>query len=294
MNQKSWQTVIAHTCLLGEGPVWDASRKTILWVDILQAEIHQFSPEKKEHKVFKTNAMVGAIALRESGGLVAALKNGFAFIDPEKGVTEPVADPEKNLPNNRFNDGKCDAAGRFWAGTMSIAGTPDEGNLYTLEPDLSVSVKLQHVACSNGLAWGQDGNILYYIDTPTRQVVAFDYDLADGNISNKRVVITIPAEEGFPDGMTIDTEGMLWIAMWDGWQVCRYNPVNGRLLDSISLPVSRVTSCTFGGDNLQDLYITSAKTGLSEIELRDQPHAGCLFVIKNLGFTGIVTSEFKG
>jgi sugar lactone lactonase YvrE len=294
MCEKALEVVTDHSSLLGEGPVWDAANKQILWIDILKGEIHQYVPEKKMHKTFKVNQMIGAIALRSSGGIVAALQHGFALIDLEKETVKPIADPEAHLAENRFNDGKCDAAGRFWAGTMSVLDTPEAGSLYVLDSDLSVSVKIQGVGCSNGIAWSPDGSILYYIDTLTRQVAAFDYDVIHGNISNKRTVINIPEAEGYPDGMTIDTEGMLWIAMWDGWKVARYNPGTGKLIQNILLPVSKVTSCTFGGEKLQDLYITSAKTGLTKSDLSEQPLAGCLFVIKNCGFTGMEASRFQG
>lgn len=294
MVHENWQLVTNHSCLLGEGPVWDAAHHRILWLDIVQGEIHQFYPESRTHKVFKTGALIGAVVLREQGGLIAALQNGLARIDMEKGTTELIAEPEKHLPDNRFNDGKCDPAGRFWAGTMSVSGVPGAGSLYVLETDHSVSLKLQNIGCSNGLAWSPDAQTLYYIDTPTRKIAAFDFDVTNGAISNKRIVITIPESDGYPDGMTIDSEGMLWIAMWDGWKVCRYNPHTAEHLENILLPVSRITSCTFGGDKLQDLYITSARTGLSESDLFKQPLAGNLFVIKNSGFTGIKASEFTG
>jgi sugar lactone lactonase YvrE len=144
------------------------------------------------------------------------------------------------------------------------------------------------------MAWSSDYKTFYYIDTPTCEVVAYDFDLLTGNIGNKRVVIRIPPQEGFPDGMTIDNEGMLWIAHWDGWQVSRWNPNKGKKLLSIPLPVAQITSCTFGGDNLQDLYITSARVNLTEEQLKQQPLAGSLFVLRNSGFHGTPSFEFKG
>jgi sugar lactone lactonase YvrE len=292
--QQKWEVVLEHECELGEGPVWDAATKSILWVDILQCELHRFFSEEKEHKIFHTGSMISAIALREKGGIIAALQNGFAEIDFEKGTIRSIADTESSIKTNRFNDGKCDPAGRFWAGTMSVKDEPYAGNLYTLEHDLSVSLKIKGVSCSNGMAWSPDHKTFYYIDTPTQQVVAYDYNITDGSILNKKMVITIPQKEGYPDGMTIDSEGMLWVACWDGWQITRWDPYTGKLLQRISLPVSKVTSCTFGGNNLEDLYITSAKVGLNDPELKEQPLAGSLFVIKNTGFTGLADFPFKG
>jgi sugar lactone lactonase YvrE len=293
-SRQAWEVVLEHRCSLGEGPLWDAVKKRILWVDILEGEIHQFYPDRNEYKSFMLGSMVGSMALRSSEEIIAALKTGFTIINLETGTLRFIAHPETHLPENRFNDGKCDPAGRFWAGTMSMLNTPGAGSLYTLEADHSVVCKIKAVTCSNGLAWSNDCQTLYYIDTPTCEVVAYDYDCLTGNIDNKRSVIQIPRGEGYPDGMTIDTEGMLWVAMWDGWQVTRWNPRTGQLLKRIRLPVSNITSCTFGGDNLQDLYITSAKNGLHQDELKTQPFAGCLFVIKNSGYQGMPAFKFAG
>jgi sugar lactone lactonase YvrE len=292
--QQKWEVVVEYVCELGEGPVWDAATQSILWVDILQCGLHRFFPEQKEHKVFHTGSMIGAIALRESGGIIAALQNGFAEIDLEKGTLQSITNTEAFIETNRFNDGKADPAGRFWAGTMSVKGDVGAGCLYALERDLSVSLKIKGVSCSNGMAWSPDHKTFYYIDTPTQQIVSYDYNITDGSISGKKIVITIPREAGCPDGMTIDSEGMLWIACWDGWSVMRWNPHTGELLQCIALPVSKVTSCTFGGNNLEDLYITTARVGLTGPELKEQPLSGSLFVIKNTGFTGLADFPFKG
>lgn len=295
MIQKNWDLVMDHFCLLGEGPIWDPSHKRILWVDILQGEIHQFSVINNDHQVMQVGQSVGAIALNTKGGLIAALQHGFAAIDLDGKTIRMITNPESHLPNNRFNDGKCDPAGRFWAGTMDdVAGKEGAGNLYVLHQDLSVSVKLENVTCSNGLAWSPDRSTFYYIDTPTRQVVSYGYNWQNGDIYNKNAIITIPAAEGYPDGMTIDAEGMLWIAHWDGWKVSRWDPSKGELLETILLPVSRITSCTFGGEQLEDLYITSASVGLSESQLKEQPLAGALFVIKNVGVKGSPAAYFPG
>jgi sugar lactone lactonase YvrE len=286
------EVVINHLCLLGEGPVWDASCKTICWVDILRGEIHEYSPVTLLHHTLRVKQMIGAIAVCENGHFIAALKNGFGFVDRKSGTVKMIANPEPHLPGNRFNDGKCDPGGRFWAGTMSHTDEPEKGSLYLLGKDLSVTKKLEKISISNGMAWSLDHRTFYYIDTPTLAVAAFDFDKASGDISNKRMMIQMTHHEGSPDGMTIDNQGMLWIAHWDGWQITRWNPDTGKKIQTVHLPVARVTSCTFGGDGLQDLYITSARTGLSEDQLEQQPLAGSLFVIKNIGFTGLPAAEF--
>ncbi|GAB2549739.1 SMP-30/gluconolactonase/LRE family protein [Rufibacter soli] len=294
MESNKWEVVGNHECLLGEGPVWDAARHRILWVDIQPGILHYFYPATQEHKVFEIGQKVGAIAVRENGGVVAALQNGFAFLDLENKTLQWVAQVETELPENRMNDGKCDPAGRFWAGTMSLVNKQGMGNLYMLAPDGTVSLKLPGVSVSNGLAWSPDQSTFYFIDTPTRQVVAYDYEPSKGFLFNKRPVVAIPDALGKPDGMTIDAEGMLWVALWEGWGVGRFDPKTGQLLDHLKLPVARVTSCTFGGPALSDLYITSASIGLSAQQTKEQPLAGSLFVVKNCGFSGLPTPAFKG
>ena len=286
------EVVLPHRCLLGEGPVWDAKRKVICWVDILNGEIHEYSAQSKNHKTIAVNQMVGAAVICSDGNFLTALKNGFAFVNWETGEVNIITDPESDIPGNRFNDGKVGPDGRFWAGTMSQTDEPAKGGFYVFDKDYSVTKKISNVSISNGMAWGADGKTFYYIDTPTYNVVAYDFDKDGGEISRKRVVITVPQEDGSPDGMTIDSEGMLWIAHWDGWQITRHNPNTGEKLLSIPFPAARITSCAFGGDNFEDLFVTSARVGLTDGQLAGQPLAGSLFVIKNIGYKGLPTFEF--
>jgi sugar lactone lactonase YvrE len=285
--------VMDHRCLLGEGPVWDAKRKVICWIDILNGIIHEYSPAQQTHQTIPVHQMIGSLAVCSNGNFIAALQNGFAFVDRKTGEIKMIANPEEQLPNNRFNEGKCDPAGRFWAGTMSLDEEAGAGNVYVIHHDLAPEKKIGTVTISNGMAWSLDQKTFYYIDTPTCKIVAYDYDKNTGHINNKRVIIKNDEKDGYPDGMTIDDEGMLWIAHWDGWQVTRWNPGTGEKLHSIKLPVAKVTSCSFGGDNLEDLYITSAKVGLTEGQLEKQPYAGALFVIQNCGFRGTPAFEFQ-
>nr|WP_295923100.1 SMP-30/gluconolactonase/LRE family protein [uncultured Dyadobacter sp.] len=281
------ETVLSHRCELGEGPVWDMALGVIWWVDILKGEIHRYDPKTGSHERHATGQMVGSVALRSQGGLIAAMEHGFYLVDFENRSAAPVADPEPHLPGNRFNDGKCDPAGRFWAGTMSMRDENGAGALYRLDKDRSVTTELSGVGCSNGLAWSADCGTFYYIDSLAHDVKAFDYNIVSGQICNSRTIVQFSPAMGYPDGMTVDHEGMLWVALWDGWKVIRCDPRNGRLLDEIVLPVSRVTSCTFGGAELSDLYITTARAGLRDDELANQPLAGCLFVVKNSGYRGV-------
>jgi sugar lactone lactonase YvrE len=289
----TWQVLTNHFCVLGECPVWDVARERLLWVDILLGEIHSYYIHTSEHRVFKAGQTVGSFALCASGGLVASFQNGFALVDLETESIQWLTDPEADKSGNRFNDGKCDPAGRFWSGTMSVSGKKSAGSLYALEAGGEAVLKIPGVSVSNGLAWSPDHTKFYFIDSPTSQLAAYDYDIETGNLSNKKVIVEIPLEMGKPDGMTIDTEGMLWVALWNGWSVTRWNPYTGELLEQINLPVAQVTSCTFGGKELRDLYITTAKVGLSEEELEKQPQAGSVFVIKNIGVKGLPAVLFK-
>jgi sugar lactone lactonase YvrE len=289
----TWQVLTNYLCVLGECPVWDAAKERVLWVDVALGEIHQYFPATRQHRVFKAGQVIGSFALCTSGRLIASFQNGFAFVDLETEVIQWLTDPEANEPDNRFNDGKCDPRGRFWAGTMSLTGKKSAGSLYALEAGGGAVLKIPGVSVSNGLAWSPDHTKFYFIDSPTNQITAYDYDIETGNLSNKTTAVTIPPEMGKPDGMTIDTEGMLWVALWNGWSVTQWNPHSGELMEQIKLPVAQVTSCTFGGKELGDLYITTAKLGLSDEELDKQPLAGSVFVIKIIGVKGLPAVSFK-
>jgi sugar lactone lactonase YvrE len=220
---------------------------------------------------------VGTVTVTRNGKLLLAVRSGFACLDPETGQLSPIADPEADLPGNRFNDGKCDPQGRFWAGTMVEHGPWGGAALYCLDTDLSVSKKLDGVTISNGLVWSRDSRRFYYIDTPTHQVFGFDFDPAGGELTNRRVVAEIPRELGAPDGMTIDEHDHLWIALWGGNSVVRVNPNGGKTDFRVTLPAENVTSCAFGGPDLDELYITTARVGLDAERRKAQPLAGCLF-----------------
>lgn len=289
------QPILEHRATLGEGPCWDAKQQLLYWVDIMENKVHLFDPLTGKDRSIDVGQMVGTVVPCDSGQLLICAKHGFYFLNPETEELTAIVDPESDLHENRFNDGKCDVKGRFWAGSMSTSTEDsfEKGSLYRLQPDLSIQAMVPNVTCSNGIAWSLDHTTMYFIDSPTKQVVAFDYEVESGDISNRRVVIQFPEGEGIPDGMTIDSEGMLWIAHWGGYQVSRWNPVSGVKIDAIKLPVAEVTSCTFGGPDLNELYITTAKVGLDEFEQFQQPFAGGLFRVK-LEVKGTPTNFFKG
>ncbi|MCX6044673.1 MAG: SMP-30/gluconolactonase/LRE family protein [Chloroflexi bacterium] len=279
--------------LVGEGALWDETQGVLYWVDILSNKLYIYDPASGENRTFDVGQHVGTVVLRASGGVMLAVYDGFAAYDLDKQTLTLIHDPEADLPNNRFNDGKCDPAGRFWAGTMAYSNQTTQGSLYRLDADLSVHKMLGNIGISNGIVWSLDAKTMYYIDSMAYTVRAFDYDNATGAISNERVVITVPRELSLPDGMAIDAEGMLWVAHFGGSAVRRWDPNTGQVLATIDLPAKQITSCAFGGPNLDTLYITSGANGLDEAALAKQPHAGALFSVKP-GVRGVTTFKFAG
>lgn len=285
--------VLDAKAVLGEGPSWDERSGLLLWVDIEGMKLHTYNPETAETTTASFDKRIGAAVPMRSGGVLMAMEDGFYTYDPTSGKLRFRCNPEGRKPNTRFNDGKCDAAGRFWAGTMSLRDVPEQGALYCLEPDFTIRTVIENVTCSNGIAWSPDNRSMYYIDSPTRRVMAYDYDLATGAIANPRVAIEINEGAAVPDGMTCDAEGMIWVALWDGYGIRRWNPHTGELLEKIDVPAAQSSSCVFGGNGLNDLYITSARTGISEADLARQPLAGGLFVHRTQ-VKGLPTYAFGG
>ncbi len=289
------EQVLSSQATLGEGPIWDPRYSAYWWVDIVEKKLFQFDPASQRNLSWQLDQMPGAVVARKSGGLMLALQHGFAGFDPESGQIEMFGDPESDQPDNRFNDGKCDPAGRFWAGTMRI----DEhmkiftGSLYSLESDRRVIKRLGgDIGVSNGIAWSKDATRMYFVDSPRRVIYQFDYDQTSGEIGNRTVVFTVPDEMGFPDGMTIDTNDKLWVAFWDGWCVAQICPTSSAVLAKVSLPVAAPTSCAFGGRDYRQLLITTASLGLSQDERLRQPLAGDLFVAE-VHATGSQLPEFE-
>ena len=277
---------------LGEGPVWDEEQQRLLWVDILPGLVHRFDPATGSDDTFGVGKPVGSASLRRDGGLVLAVEDGFALLDPAWQRLDQVAVIEHPGPPARFNEGKCDPAGRFLAGTMAYDETAGAGSLYRLDPDLAVTKLLDGVTISNGLAWSADGTTMYYIDSPTQGVDAFDYDIESGRLANRRRVVDIPAAAGLPDGMTIDADGCLWMALYGGSAVHRYAP-DGHLDTTVSFPATNITCPVFGGREFDQLYVTSARDGLDERQLAAQPHAGAVFAVA-VGARGLPGLRFAG
>ncbi|WP_078553538.1 SMP-30/gluconolactonase/LRE family protein [Bacillus alkalicellulosilyticus] len=287
------ELIIDAKAQLGEGPSWDEKNSVLYWVDIISKKVNVYEPVSKTNKEVQLDEQVGAIVPREVGGAVVALETGFYTLDLKTGKSELIGDPEQSLLNNRFNDGKCDPVGRFWAGTMDQNARTGKGAFYCLDNDHRITKKLENVTISNGLAWSLDHAHLYYIDTPTKKIVRFEFNKDTAEIQNPIDIIHFSGDEGMPDGMTIDAEGMLWIAHWGGAKISRWNPNTGEQLNSISIPALNVTSCVFAGPDLMDLYVTTARVGMTESELEKFPNSGGVFKV-NPGVKGTPTYSFKG
>lgn len=268
------QLVLPARAALGEGALWDGRTQDLLWVDITGFAAHRFNPAQRTDRAYPVGTHVGTIVPDRAHSAVVALGRGLARLDLDTGAVASLGEPFE-AENHRLNDGKCDPQGRLWVGGISLRSMTPTSSLWCVGPDLRAHVRLTGISCSNGLAWSHDGGTFHYIDTPTRCLDAFDFDGADGSIRHRRTVHRFT--DGFPDGMTIDAEGGLWVALWDGWKVVRIDPASGRVTDEVRVPAQRVTSCAFGGPGLRTLYITTARIGLDAAGLESQPEAGGVF-----------------
>lgn len=290
-NTMEAKLVLNTNALLGEGPIWNHKTQQLYWVDIEKRQLHLYTPETNESTFFDAGERIGTVVPIDNGGALVALQNGIHSMDLVDGSLTLIHNPlEEGI---RFNDGKCDPVGRFWVGSMHMESEKNAASLYMMDNDQRVVEKLDGVTVSNGIIWSLDNETMYYIDTPTRQVQAFDYDVSTGEISSPRVVITVPKENGSPDGMTIDEEGMLWIGHWGGSMVGRYDPESGEMIQKVDVPALNVTACAFGGENLDQLYITTASIGMNEDQLKQFPQAGGLFVVEP-GVRGVQAAFYRG
>ncbi|MFF4094883.1 SMP-30/gluconolactonase/LRE family protein [Streptomyces sp. NPDC001834] len=283
MSSARLDVAVSENAELGEGPTWDPVAGRLIWVDILAARVHTFDPVTGRRTVRDTDQHVGAAKPRVGGGLVVNLRDGIGLYDPDGAFRWLVHDPE---PGRRGNDAAVAPDGALWAGTMRYDESEIGGSLARVSPDGAVTPVLPVVACSNGIGWSPDERLMYYVDTPTRRVDVFDFD--GENAVNRRPFATIEEGAGFPDGLTVDADGAVWVALWDGAAVRRYTP-DGSLDRIVELPVRRPTACAFGGTELRDLYISTARVGL------DAPHplSGSLLVLPGAGH-GMPGTPFAG
>lgn len=264
---------------LGESPLWDKRTQTLYWVDILGPKIHAFTPRTQHYRNWPMPTLVGCIALRKLGGLVVGLRDHLAFFDPQTEIVTPWVPIVEHDPRVRLNDGKCGPKGDLWVGTMDLEEAAPIADLYRVDQDGNVTSLIDRVTISNGLGWSPDRTIFYYTDSEIRTIYKFHYDKETQALSDRQIFAKIPEDAGFPDGLTVDSEGFVWGAHWGGWRITRYAP-SGEIVDVIKLPVRRPTSCCFGGENHNILYITSARKGFTALELAENPLAGSVFAIE--------------
>jgi sugar lactone lactonase YvrE len=286
---------------LGESPCWHPGEQALYWTDVPSKVIKRWNPKTGERSSWRMPEMVTAIAVRRSHGLIIASRASIDFFDPRSGRATPFVAPEQDRPENRSNDGKCDREGRFWYGTMmnnfaedmsELPITANTGGLYRIDPDGSVHVFEGSLGIANTFAWSPDERTMYFADT-LDGIYAYDFDAGSGSVSNRRTFARAdPKQYGHPDGSTIDTEGCLWNARWDGGSLIRWAP-DGTIDQVVKMPCRRVTSCIFGGPDLDILYVTTVRYGLSDAELAEQPLAGGIFMV-DADVKGLPDGQFAG
>lgn len=287
-------TEIADSTLnsLGEGAFWDAKTNRLFYIDINGKKLFVLEPDSGNKETHELPSMPGTVVVSGDDEVLLALEDGiYRYSLSDRKLTFLVCPPQ-NDSTQRFNDGKCDPAGRFWVGTMSLQGDKESSHLFCMENDTSIAVKLDGVTISNGIVWSSEGNHMYYIDTPTRKVMEFKYEQATGKISKPRVAVSVHDSLGAPDGMAIDANDNLWICMWGGSAVCCFDPETGMLIERVMVPAKNVTSCTFAGPDLKELYITTARAGTPDETLKQFPNAGSLFKVA-LKYVGIAPNRYS-
>ena len=278
---------------LGEGAIWNYKTSELYWVDIEGEKLHVFDTETKMNKTLEMPCKIGTVVpCIEESKAVVALEDGIYIVNLKTNELKLLSDIESDMLENRFNDGKCDPNGNLWVGSIYMPQSKPEASLYKVQTDGKVEKMLGNITISNGIVWTKDGKTMYYIDTPTQKIKAYDFDLEKSTISNERVVVEVAKKDGFPDGMAIDENDMLWVGMWNGNAVAQFNPKTGKLIQKIQVPAHNVTSCAFGGENLDELYITTASVDMTEDEKREYPFAGSLFRIK-LDVKGVKSTFFN-
>lgn len=287
------ELVYEISSILGEGPLWHPGRQSLFWVDIEKKLLHEHDAGSNKNRVWLLDRRVSTVVQDLHQGLVLGMQGGIAAFDPDSGKLDWLKSLEEDQPGHRSNDGKCDNRGRFWIGTMGLEAETGVGALYCIDTDLSVSQKDNALSIPNGMAWSRDNKRFYHIDSPRNIVRSFFYDEETGVIRFEKNAIEIPFSLGSPDGMAMDEEGMLWIAVWGGFGLYRYDPSSGKLLGKIEVPVPQVSSCAFGGPGNDELYITTASERMSRAEIDKYPLSGSLFKVK-AGVCGIPVNRFGG
>jgi sugar lactone lactonase YvrE len=289
---KTWKAELLYQnkLFLGEGAIWHPQWKKFLYVDIEGCKVGCIDPVTKITEEKNVSKRIGTVVPSIDGNLILALQGSLEELNFETGERKKIIDLEIDKPENRSNDGKCDAAGRLWIGTMHTEAKLKEGALYSYDGKLKKM--LNNISVSNGICWSNDNSVMYYIDSCDSNIKAYDFELETGNISNERTIVEIKEPHYTPDGMCIDEQGMLWVAIWSGACVNRYNPFDGTLIGKVTVDAPNVTACAFGGYNLQQLFITTARAGLGTEQLLQYPLSGSLFVA-DINIKGVPTNYFS-
>jgi sugar lactone lactonase YvrE len=286
--------VLTWDAIVGESPLWHPQERRLYWVDIQGKKVHRFDPKNGRNETFDLPEIVTCLAFRKKGGLLVTLRKTFAFFEPDSGKLEMLAEVETDKSDTRFNDGRVDPQGRFWAGTMGDpAWDKPVGSLYRFDPDQTVTRMCTQVVCSNGTAWSPDGRTMYYTESFRYAIYAFDFDSVTGTLANRRIFAEVDRKLGaFPDGLCVDAEGHVWSNQVGVGRVVRYDPT-GRIERQIQFPVPRAVGCTFGGDHLRTLYITSARETMTAQQLQAAPLSGSIFAVEP-GVAGQAATPFNG
>ena len=280
-------------CSLGEGAFWHEARQSFFWVDIDGKCLMEFVVQTGSVRTWRFHYRPSFIALDPQGQFVIAFQGGLARFDLQTENLQWLVNIENKFPDQRSNDGAIDSHGRLWIGTMNVKFKEGAGKLYRIDSNLVATKMVEDLTIPNGLVWSLDNRTMYHIDSPTRTVKAYQFNSETGEISFDRIAITIPTETGSPDGMCIDEEGKLWIAQWNGFGVYRWDPIHGKLLDKIEVPVPQVSSCTFGGKNFDQLFITTARENFTTEQLLSYPDSGSIYIAQP-GVQGIRKNIFGG
>lgn len=288
---KTYEIVLDTIAGIGEGAIWDYKYNRLLWIDIPQMCLHIYTPDNGKNRTIQLDQMIGTVVPYTEDTVVVALEKGIYKLNIDTQEKQFIVNPEQEIEGNRFNDGKCDANGRLWVGTMSKSLEKGKGTLYRLGGNYECISMFDCVTISNGVTWSLDNSKMYYQDSPRRNVLAFDFDLFTGEISTPKEIIQIPDSLGDADGNTLDAEGMLWVANWGTACVTRWNPKTGEMLAKYDLPALNITSVAFGGKDLDELYVTSAQYYMPEGKDPEYPDAGKLFKIKP-GVKGVKCNYF--
>ncbi len=278
---------------LGEGAFWNYKTQELYWIDIEGKQLHMYHPATKKNRTIQMPSKIGTVVPSEKeGNAIVALSDGIYMVNLNTHTLELLSDVEATVIENRFNDGKCDPNGNLWVGSMHLEQNQANAKLYKVAADGTTEAMLDQVTISNGIVWTKDGKTMYYIDTPTGVIRAFDFSLEDSTISNERIAVKVNPKYGYPDGMAIDENDMLWVGMWNGNAVIQFDPKTGEFISKIEVPAHNVTSCAFGGENLEILYITSASIDMNLEEHKKYPLAGSVFKV-NPGVKGVRSSFFN-